>query len=174
MILSAWSERIGISPAYGDQLQVVIKTDACLIPVLSVRGAHLQVVEYREVTARKWLFGDPPRERHARKEPPAFVRLEAGAAIVAERGIQHVFVAEGITQAGEERADRPLLAAAAGPHVAGRAKIQSPHVLVREVRSAGLKPVHVVVLVRHAAHELERVPVGKRSAELGIPDVIPV
>src|SRR6058998_936898 len=90
---------------------------------------------------------------------PALVGAEAGAAIVAQRGIEQVLVVEPVAQAGEERLDRPLRPTAAGPRVAGPAEIESPHVLVREVVSACLEPVHVVVFVRDTAHQLECVPV---------------
>src|SRR6266566_4862593 len=81
------------------------------------------------------------------KKSPALVGAEAGTAIVAHRGIEQVLVVEPVTQAREGRSDRPLRAAAAGPRVAGPAETESPHVLVREVVSACLEPVHVVVFV---------------------------
>src|SRR6266581_6115229 len=130
LILATGSERIRIAAADRDQLQVVVEVDAFLVPVLSVRGAQLQIIEYSEVAARKGLFGDAPGERHAREQPPALVGAEAGAAIVAQRGVEQVLVVEPVTQAGEERSDRALRAAAAGPGVAGPAEIESPHVLV--------------------------------------------
>src|SRR5436309_8911232 len=128
--------RIRPLSADADQLQVVVQVDAFLIPVFSVRGAQLQVIKYGKVSARKGLFGDPPGERHAREQSPALVGAEAGAAIVAQSGVEQVLVVEPVTQAGEERLDSPLRADAAGPRVGGSPGVEAPLVLVWDVVSA--------------------------------------